>query len=135
MFVNLILPTYTTNQNYIETTKEKQQMKLQLQKPKSAFTSEKKNKPWNKTKSKMEKTKRSWTIIFAYEIGSLLWLITSIPYSPMNKSFFHSKPLSICWTKCSFQLVKITINLSTISHNQLQPNVKVINQTPFVAFA
>jgi hypothetical protein len=45
MFVNLIVPTYTTNQNHIETTKEKQQMKLELQKPESAFTSEKKNKP------------------------------------------------------------------------------------------
>jgi hypothetical protein len=51
MLVNLIVPTYTTNQhhtpnqNHTETTKEKQQMKLQLQKPESAFTSEKKNKP------------------------------------------------------------------------------------------
>jgi hypothetical protein len=45
MFVNLIRPTYTTNQNHIEITKEKQQMKLQLQKPESVFTSEKKNKP------------------------------------------------------------------------------------------
>ncbi len=52
MFVNLIVPTYTTNQNHIETTKEKQQMKLELQKPESAFTSEKKNKPWNKIKTK-----------------------------------------------------------------------------------
>jgi hypothetical protein len=45
MFVNLIVLTYTTNQNHIETTKEKQQMKLQLQKLESAFTTEKKNKP------------------------------------------------------------------------------------------
>jgi hypothetical protein len=45
MFVNVIVPTYTTNQTHIETTKEKQEMKLQLQKPESAFTSEKKSKP------------------------------------------------------------------------------------------
>jgi hypothetical protein len=45
MFVNLIVPTYTTNQNHIETTKEKQQMKLQLQKLESVITTEKKNKP------------------------------------------------------------------------------------------
>jgi hypothetical protein len=45
MFVNLIVPTYTTNQNHIETTKEKQQMKLQLQKLESVVTTEKKNKP------------------------------------------------------------------------------------------
>ncbi len=45
MFVNLIVLTYTTNQNHIETTKEKQQMKLQLQKLESVITTEKKNKP------------------------------------------------------------------------------------------
>lgn len=71
MFVNLIVPTYTTNQNHIETTKEKQQMKLQLQKPESAFTNEKKNKPWNKIKTKWRKRK---------EVGQLSLHMKLDPY-------------------------------------------------------
>ncbi len=88
----------------------------------------------NKNQNKMEKIKRSWTIIFAYEIGSLC-LITSIPYSPWTKASSIQNLYRSCWTKHSFQLVKLAINLSAISHNHLQPNVKIINQTPFVAFA